>query len=64
MQAKPVKETERLANPVSNQERGNNGSMVRLLHPANRLRLMLGQPFLEDDPGLKAFLESRKKNEN
>jgi len=31
------------------------------LHTANRFRLMFGQPFLEDDPGLPAYREACKE---
>jgi hypothetical protein len=50
---------ERLAHPVSQQERQSNYDLLSLLHPGNRFRLMFGQPFLEGDPGLKEFRRLR-----
>lgn len=61
---KESKEADRLAQPISDNERASNSQILGLLHPGNRFRLMFGQPFLEDDPGLPAFLEARRKAQN
>jgi hypothetical protein len=55
---------DRLAEPLNALERKEQSDTLNLLHRANRFRLMFGQPFLEDDPGLPAFLEARKKAQN
>ena len=61
MESIPIYEDQLTVSP-SSKSRKTDQSVLNLLHPSNRFRLMFGQYLLPDDPGLENYKAAMLRN--